>query len=109
MSGAKEGKEVEEKGFPELRFSTEFDDILLLTTHTALASSVSRNDDWLVDSDCTSHVTKCKDWLISYLKSEPLEMAGANDQKVHSDGVGEVKINLKNNVQKTISEVMFFP
>jgi hypothetical protein len=82
---------------------------LLLTTHTARASSVSRNDDWLVDSGSTSHTTKYKDWLVSYLKREPSEITVANDQKVHSNGVDEVKVNLKNSVQKTISEVMFVP
>jgi hypothetical protein len=33
----------------------------------------------------------------------------ANDQKVTSDGVGEVKVKLKSNVQKTISEMIFVP
>lgn len=76
------------------------------------ASFVAGNfdkDSWFVDSGCTTHMSMRKDWYSEYTGNVSKEIVIANNQKLYGKGSGEITINLKNNVKRTITDVMYVP
>lgn len=80
---------------------------LMLTT--ALSTATFDNSDWIVDSGCTTHMSMRKDWFVKYSTKDSKEITVANNQKLKSNGVGDVEVNLKDDVQKTITDVIYVP
>lgn len=50
-----------------------------------------------------------KDWFVNYSNKDSKEITVANNQKLKGNGVGEVKVNLKGDIQKTITDVIYVP
>lgn len=79
------------------------------TLLTALAVNI-KSDAWYVDSGATCHMTNNKSLLVNYVVDTPRLVTVANNQKMHVEGHGEVKLLLKGHKQTTtLSEVIFVP
>lgn len=79
------------------------------TLLTALAVDINSNA-WYVDSGATCHMTNNKNLLQNYVVDTPRLVTVANNQKMHSEGHGEVELLLKGHTQTTkISEVIYVP
>lgn len=79
------------------------------TLLTALAVNINSNT-WYVDSGATCHMTNNKNLLQNYVEDTPKLVTVANNQKLYSEGHGDVELLLKGHKQTTkLSEVIFVP
>lgn len=83
------------------------EDKLLLATSFAVGS-FDKNS-WYIDSGCTTHMSMRRDWFSKCSDHESKEIVIANNQKLHSKGAGNVKVNLKNNSERIITDVIYVP
>lgn len=81
-------------------------DNVLLTT--ALFTTTFGERDWIIDSGCTMHMTKNRDWL-SKFENNSRNVTVANNQTIQGIGMGQVNIKLDNAGAGTITDVMYVP
>lgn len=67
------------------------------------------NDDWYIDSGATAHMSMRKDWIVNCKNISNQEITIANNQKVSCNATGEIKVKLKDDSTRTITEVMYVP
>lgn len=104
---SKQNKKIYHGKQDQRNFAKKTNESLLLTT--ALASTVFSDTEWYIDSGCTTHMSKHKDWFANFSSDESKEVTVANNQKITSSGTGNVKVKLKDNAERTITEVMYVP
>jgi hypothetical protein len=74
---------------------------------TAFLANVNAGS-WHIESGATNHMTNCVDQLENYCPCKGKEVLCANHEKIHSEGVGDVKIRInKNGIEKVVKNVMF--
>lgn len=79
------------------------------TLLTALAVDINSNA-WYVDSGATCHMTNNKNLLKNYVVDTPRLVTAANNEKMCTEGHGDVVLALTGQQQTTtISEVIFVP
>ncbi|CAG9104628.1 unnamed protein product [Plutella xylostella] len=79
------------------------------TLLTALAVDINSNA-WYVDSGATSHMTNNKNLLKNYVVDNPRLVTVANNQKINSEGHGDVELLLNGKQEITkISDVIYVP
>jgi len=54
-----------------------------------------QDDIWCIDSDASTHMSSRKDWFTNYSKSDKKEINCANDVKLASEGVGNIRVKLE--------------
>lgn len=67
------------------------------------------NDQWYLDSSCSSHLTGRKDWFFSINKSMKSKVRFANDSALAAEGIGDVLIKRKYGKHSLISNVLYIP
>lgn len=75
---------------------------------TALSVSVNSGA-WYIDSGASGHMCHVKSAMCEYSSQGCLEVNTANGEKLYTEGHGSVRVQMKNNVIKTISDVHFVP
>lgn len=76
---------------------------------TTLPENIGLNE-WYVDSGATAHMTGKKDWIVNYTVDTIKEVTIANNEKLSTDGRGDVQIDLADNsCVKTITDVVYVP
>ncbi|KAJ8709420.1 hypothetical protein PYW07_009246 [Mythimna separata] len=83
--------------------------LVIFPKDTVLASGLCDKDSWILDSGCSSHMTNRKDWITNFSPNVKSEITTANNEKIYSDGVGNVKITIGNDVKKVISDALYVP
>lgn len=81
----------------------------LLSKDIALTNAVCGNDTWILDSGCSSHMTNRKDWMSDFSPNVKSEITTANNEKIYSDGVGNVNVTFNDNVNKVITDTLYVP
>lgn len=78
-------------------------------TSTVSVLAAFSSDDWIVDSGCTTHMCKNKQWFVDLDINKKFIVTVANNEKLNCNGIGNVYVMFPNNVKKTISNVMYVP
>uniref|UniRef100_A0A803PXN5 Retrovirus-related Pol polyprotein from transposon TNT 1-94-like beta-barrel domain-containing protein n=1 Tax=Cannabis sativa TaxID=3483 RepID=A0A803PXN5_CANSA len=60
------------------------------------------NDEWILDSGCTYHMSPNKDWFIDYSKIDGGKVMMGNDQKCQVIGIGTIAIRSYDGTIKTL-------
>lgn len=83
------------------------------TTMFSTAFLTGNSDsDWVVDSGCTTHMSKRRDWMINFTEDADSDIAIANGEKIKSEGSGNVQVNLiqgKRVTSKIITHIAYVP
>lgn len=54
-----------------------------------------QDDIWCIDSGASTHMSYRRDWFTNYLKTDKKEVNCANDVKLTSEGIGDIRVNLE--------------
>lgn len=74
----------------------------------ALSANIKRGQ-WYIDSGATGHMCSEKSIMSDVSDEKSIEVSVANGDKLYTAGKGCVKVNLKNGIVKTISNVFYVP
>ncbi|XP_019455196.1 PREDICTED: uncharacterized protein LOC109356328 [Lupinus angustifolius] len=75
-----------------------------------VTSQVSKNYDiWYVDSSCSSHMTRHRDWLVNFDETKKSIVRFAKNRVIQAEGTGDVLINKKDGNQAMITDVLYVP
>ncbi|GAU30980.1 hypothetical protein TSUD_104940 [Trifolium subterraneum] len=66
-------------------------------------------EEWYLDSGCSTHMTRRRDWFSSFDQSHRNKVKFANDSTLNAEGVGVVCIRSKNGDQAFINDVLYIP
>ncbi|GAU26641.1 hypothetical protein TSUD_102510 [Trifolium subterraneum] len=104
-NGAKNPQEEEPEN--NARLSKQENEYVLLMVTTN--EEAKFNDQWYLDSGCSSHMTGRRDWFVSINKSMKSKVKFGNDSTLAAEGVGDVLIMRKDSKQSLISNVLYIP
>lgn len=54
-----------------------------------------QDDIWCIDLGASTHMSYRRDWFTNYLKTDKKEVNCANDVKLTSEGIGDIRVNLE--------------
>ena len=66
-------------------------------------------DQWYLDSGCSSHMTGRKDWFVNIKPSMTNMVKFVNDNTLVAEGIGDVLIMRKDGKRSVISNVLYIP
>jgi len=70
-------------------------------------SDKATNNEWYLDTGCSNHMTRRKDWLIDLDESVKKNVRFANNNTVMAEGLGRVLIHRKDGKRSSINEVLY--
>ncbi|KAK2407061.1 hypothetical protein QL285_042720 [Trifolium repens] len=105
------GKKVPRKNNGEANMAqgesdTEPDPMLLMATTT---DEEDHQEDWYLDTGCSSHMTSHREWLINFNSSSKTKIKFADNRTIPAEGVGVVLITSKKGNQALIIGVLYVP
>lgn len=74
----------------------------------ALSANISSGS-WYIDSGATGHMCRDSSIMCDFTSKGQLEVSTANGEKLYTAGQGSVRVQMKNNNVKTISDVHYVP
>lgn len=96
-------EKTEEKTKKESAKKTETD----LLFFSAMTTQI-QEDIWCINSGASTHISNRRDWFTNYLKTDKKEVNCANDVKLTSEGVDDIRVNLENTGKElTINNVSY--
>src|SRR4051812_29914599 len=66
-------------------------------------------DQWYLDSGCSSHMSRRKDWFVNIKPSMKNIVKFANDNTLAPEGIGDVTIMRKDGKRSVIFNVLYIP
>lgn len=78
--------------------------VLLMVTISIEAESTSS---WYLDTECSTHMSVRRDWLISFDESTKNKIRFADDNTLKEEEIGKVLIKRKDGKKSFISDVLF--
>lgn len=92
----------------EAKFAQEDDEDVMMLMVTQNEDD-SRENQWYLDTGCSTHMTGKKDWFINLDESKKSTVKFADDSKLVSQGIGKVMIKRKDGKQSLITDVLYVP
>ncbi|OIV91203.1 hypothetical protein TanjilG_30425 [Lupinus angustifolius] len=78
---------------------------LMVTT----SAENSLTESWYLDSGCSNHMTRHKEWLVDFDPSKKNRVNFAGDSSLEVEGAGNVVITRQNGAKAIISNVLLMP
>ena len=92
----------------EAKFAKEEDEDVMMLMVTQNEENLRENQ-WYLDTGCSTHMTGKKKWLINLDESKKSTMNFADDSKLVSQGIGKVMIERRDGKQSLITDVLYVP
>ena len=103
---------VTSSSMPTLSEDVSTSDILVFTSEleadALVAQDVSMNQNWIIDSGASFHVTPHKDWFSTYAKMHGTVKVG-DAYELEISGIGDIKLVLHNGTQFMLQNVRHVP
>ncbi|XP_019435953.1 PREDICTED: uncharacterized protein LOC109342422 [Lupinus angustifolius] len=87
---------------------TENDDQPLLLMMVTIQVS-KNNDTWYIDSGCSSHMTRHREWLVNFDEKRKNNVRFADNRVIQAKGTDDVLIKRKDDKHAMITDVLYVP
>lgn len=72
-------------------------------------SSLSMENEWVMDSDCSFHMCPNREWFQNFNKKETGTVYMRNNQSCSVQGIGNIPLKLHNNKVRILTDVRYVP